>query len=209
MFVSSAAVYGGAPADVVLDEGSPLRPDSIYGASKAAAEMLVTGYHAHFGLETVILRPVSIYGPRRRTFSLPSYLVANALDDLPSRIRGGSQTLDLINVEDVAWAIALALNTTIGVGRTYTIATGAQATFKQIADATRRLLPASRIEIEPGPGELGPEGRYRVDAAEHDLGFRADCDLEQGLRQMIEGLRQRADLRAHARAARTLIVGAD
>lgn len=169
----------------------------------------MTGYHARYGLKTVILRPVSIYGPRRRTFSVPSYLVANALDDLPSRIRGGgSQALDLINVADVARAVTLALDTTIGVGRTYTIATGAQTTYEQIAHATRRLLPDSRIEIEPGTDEPGTEGRYRVDAAQHDLGFRADCDLEQGLRQLIEELRQRADLRAHARAAWTLIVGA-
>jgi nucleoside-diphosphate-sugar epimerase len=169
--------------------------------SKAAAELLVSGYQRCFGLESVILRPASIYGPRRTTASLPSYLVANALDRLPSRMTGANDAFDLIYVADVARAVGCAVDSSIAVGRTYTIGTGVPTTNGAIAAMVQRLLPGSVIEIEDVPAESSGEGRFCVDAAARDLEFRSEWTLEAGMRALVDALSARPDLRANARSA--------
>lgn len=199
VFISSAAVYGPNPPERVVDESSALNPDSIYGASKAAAEMLVRGYHACFGLKIVILRPVSIYGPRRRTASLASYLVANAIDGRVSRIATAAQPFDLVHVDDVARACIRALDSELAVGHAYTIGSSQPVSAEQIVDIVSRLLPDCQIDLQLAPGGGSGEGRFNVAAAARDLAFRAERDLESGLSELIEVLRTRPDLRAAAR----------
>ncbi|HEX8967074.1 MAG TPA: NAD(P)-dependent oxidoreductase [Chloroflexota bacterium] len=199
VFVSSSAVYGTPTSDV--DESSPFRPESIYAASKAAGEMLVGGYQTRFNMETVILRPVSIYGPRRRTASLVSYLIASALDGVAARVRDGSQRIDLVYVDDVARAVGLALRTTVGVGHAYTLGSGRLVSNGEIAGLVRRLVPAARIDVDPGSDGKGAGGGYRVEAAERDLGFRAAWGLESGCRTVVEVLREQPDLREQVRTA--------
>ena len=62
IFLSSCAVFGAIAPDITLDERHPLRPDSIYGAYKASVEGMCHAYHLRHGLESVIFRPVAIYG---------------------------------------------------------------------------------------------------------------------------------------------------
>ena len=62
IFISSCAVFGAIDPDIPLDEKHPLRPDSIYGAYKASVESMCHAYHLRHGLESVIFRPVAIYG---------------------------------------------------------------------------------------------------------------------------------------------------
>ncbi len=63
VFVSSASVYGRADDGVVIDERSPLRPETAYGRSKAAAEEALRAIAERTGLEAVALRPPPVYGP--------------------------------------------------------------------------------------------------------------------------------------------------
>jgi UDP-glucuronate 4-epimerase len=201
VFISSGAVYGSSSPDREMNEASPLKPDGIYGATKAAGEMLVRGFGARFGLDFVILRPASIYGPRRRTFSIPGYLLACAIDGIYAHVRGGDQALDFIYVDDVANAVMLALETEIGLSHAYNIATGVKHTGAEIAEMVRELVPGSRVEAEAGLGDLPAEGHYSIELAKRDLGFQANYDLPEGMAMLNRELRGRPDLRAVARAA--------
>ena len=205
VFLSSGAVYGSMPPGGISSEASPLEPDNIYGASKAAAEMLVQGYRAIYGMDVVILRPVSVYGPRRQTFSVPGYLLACALDGIAVRLSGGDQEVDFIFVDDVVRAVLLALNATTKLGRAYNIATGQKQRYADIAAMVRELIPKSDITTEPGLGDLPPEGSYSTQLAANDLGFRTTVDFERGLRSLKETLADRPDLRAAARAAARMV----
>ena len=51
----------------VMDEATLLRPTSVYGASKIAAEAAMMGYIREHGLDAVALRLSWIYGPGRQT----------------------------------------------------------------------------------------------------------------------------------------------
>ena len=78
VFVSSAAVYG----NLAVGNGSsctedfPLCPINAYGASKMAGEVVVRAFSEYVGMESVVLRPFSVYGP-----GMPSHLAISKVAD--------------------------------------------------------------------------------------------------------------------------------
>lgn len=65
VFASSSSVYG-EPEKIPVDEQAPIRPVSIYGASKASCENLIHAYTKTYGFRAVILRYANVIGPRLR-----------------------------------------------------------------------------------------------------------------------------------------------
>ena len=65
VLASCASVYG-TPDTVPVAEDAPLRPTSLFAASKVAAETYCRAFHARHQLETVMLRYFSVYGPRQK-----------------------------------------------------------------------------------------------------------------------------------------------
>jgi UDP-glucuronate 4-epimerase len=193
VFISSGAVYGFSSPDRICDEFSTLDPDNIYGATKAAGEMLIRGYGARFGLNFTILRLVSLYGPRRQTFYMPGYLLACAMDGIPTHIRGGDQAVDFIHVSDAGRAVVKALESTIGAGRVYNVATGVKHTYNEIADIVRTLVPGCRIKIEAGTGGFPRESQINIERAARDLGFRPAVDLQRGIEALYREFTRRPD----------------
>src|SRR5947208_973939 len=129
-FLSTNKVYGDAPNELELveletrfDYADPryangidetMRIDatmhSLFGASKAAADLLVQEYGRYFGLPTVCLRGGCLTGPNHSSAELHGFLayLARALrDGLPYRIYGykGKQVRDNIHSYDVCTAI--------------------------------------------------------------------------------------------------------
>jgi UDP-glucose 4-epimerase len=63
IYTSSSVIYG-EPYTVPTPENyGPLKPISLYGASKLACEALISGYVGTFGLEAVIFRLANVVGP--------------------------------------------------------------------------------------------------------------------------------------------------
>lgn len=67
VLVSSDAVYwtGGdvAPAYLPIDESHPIRPGSVYGASKVAAEELCRAFQHSYGVPFAVMRPTATAEP--------------------------------------------------------------------------------------------------------------------------------------------------
>ena len=108
VFASSAAVYGAAAALPNRESATP-RPQSPYAAAKLAAEVMLLGYAASYGLEAVCLRYFNVYGPRQDPSSPYSGVLSIFTDrfrqGLPVTVYGdGEQTRDFIAVRDVARA---------------------------------------------------------------------------------------------------------
>jgi UDP-glucose 4-epimerase len=63
IFTSSSVVYG-EPSRIPTPENyGPLKPISLYGASKLASEALISGYVGTFGIHAVIFRLANVVGP--------------------------------------------------------------------------------------------------------------------------------------------------
>jgi UDP-glucose 4-epimerase len=110
LFASTNAVVGDVGRDVITEE-IPLRPLTPYGATKAAAENLLSSYSASYGLRTAVLRFTNVYG---RGMQLKDSLIARMMKAARSggaiEIYGdGLQVRDYVYVSDAVRAIELGL----------------------------------------------------------------------------------------------------
>jgi UDP-glucose 4-epimerase len=65
VFASSSTVYGDAEV-IPTPEEEPYRPISVYGAAKAAGEVMCGAYARLYGLRCLMLRYANVVGPRLR-----------------------------------------------------------------------------------------------------------------------------------------------
>jgi UDP-glucose 4-epimerase len=145
VLLSSAAVYGD-PRTLPIDETAPLCPISPYGFHKAAAELLCREYTVVYGIQTVVLRIFSAYGPglrRQVMWDIARKLFQN---DTVELFGLGNETRDFVHVTDIArGALHLAEHGVLD-GSAYNIASGQAITIANLADVLRRRLrPAARV----------------------------------------------------------------
>jgi UDP-glucuronate 4-epimerase len=202
VFCSSTSAFGntapgtGAEPDLV-PEDVPLRPTSVYGASKAASEQLVSTYARQYGVDGVSLRISWVYGPRRVTDCAIRGMIEDALagrrTDMPF---GRNFPRQYIHVADAARALVSALDAPTLTRRIYTATGGSYATLGEIGDIVTSILPDARIKLGSGPDPVDDvQGRFDISAIERDLGFRPSIGLEDGIRSYAAWLAGRATKR--------------
>jgi UDP-glucose 4-epimerase len=74
VFASSSSVYG-EPESIPVSEEAPIKPVSVYGASKATCENLIHAYTNLYGLKAVVLRYANVVGPRLRHGVIYDFIV--------------------------------------------------------------------------------------------------------------------------------------
>jgi len=85
VYCSSVSAYG-EPSMSPVTEDAPFHPTSVYGATKAACDVILRAYRVEHGLDTVALRIGTVYGPGRQTESLIRTLIEDALAGRPTRM---------------------------------------------------------------------------------------------------------------------------
>src|SRR5438874_7058884 len=105
VYASSAAVFGAGDANHPLDESAACEPATHYGVFKRTNEGNARVYFLDHGLNSVGLRPLTVYGVNRDTglTSDPSKAMKAAVLGVPFRIRFSGAT-DFQYVEDTAAA---------------------------------------------------------------------------------------------------------
>ncbi|HSE19616.1 MAG TPA: NAD-dependent epimerase/dehydratase family protein [Pyrinomonadaceae bacterium] len=103
VYASSAAVYGMNDDDVALDETAACEPTTHYGVFKRANEGNARVYFLDHGVNSVGLRPLTVYGVNRDTglTSDPTKAMKSAVLGRPFHIRFGGAT-DFQYVADTA-----------------------------------------------------------------------------------------------------------
>jgi UDP-glucose 4-epimerase len=190
VFSSSASVYGDA-LTTPMTEDHPFNNRTLYGATKIAGEQILRAVHEQHGLPYVALRYMNVYGPRMDDRGAYVSVIMKVLERIDAGQRpvihgDGSQAYDFVHVEDVARANVLAL-TAEATDRAYNIGTGVETTIAELVGA---LLEDTGSELAPEflPGEQMFVTRRvgSTDAAERDLGFRAEIPWREGLRTVVD-----------------------
>ena len=192
VFASTATAYGVTPPGPV-PEAVVMVPDSMYGASKAAAEHVLNAYRLQFGVDTVSLRIGWVYGPRRTTSCLIREMLTDALAGRATRIPYGRDfPRQYVHIDDVAGAMVAALDRPGLPQQAYNITAGSWLTLSEVAETVMRAVPGARVEVAPGddPGDMRQE-RFDISAAERDLGYRPQIPLEAGVRSYFDWLKAR------------------
>lgn len=188
---SSASVYGLAEEFPTTERHHHHNNDTFYGAAKSFNEGMLRSFRAMYGLDYVALRPFNVYGPRMDIHGVYTEVLIRWMERIasgqsPLIFGDGAQTMDFINTVDIARAHLLAASSDICEG-VYNVASGNETSLADLARALLRAMD-SDLPLEHGP-ERAVNGVTRrlasTDAAERDLGFRAEIDLETGLRDLV------------------------
>ena len=190
VYCSSNAVYGHTAPGPVSEE-SPLHPLSVYGATKAAGELLGESYAVQFGLDVLALRLGHVFGPRRATPCYVREMVRNALDGRPTVYPdGGAQASHLIYVKDAAAALLAALDAPTPKHRVFNVCLERTYTRREIAAAVSALVPSARIDFGPGTWpHVDQQAALDLTRARTELGFAPAYTLESALAEYVAWLR--------------------
>jgi UDP-glucuronate 4-epimerase len=181
--VSTSSVYG---RHAVTDESGELKPVSPYGVTKLAAERLATAYHEVFGLDVVVLRYFSVYGPRQRPDMGYNIFIDRILKDKPINIFGdGEQTRGNTFVSDCVEATLRAAERG-RPGEVYNIGGGEARSVNWAIATLQELLgrEAHLNHIAPRPGDQ-VHTRANIDKARAELGYEPSVSLRTGLSEQV------------------------
>jgi len=186
VFASSSSVYGDAES-YPTSEDADAAPISPYGISKLGCEQLAYAYASSFGLDAVVLRYFTVYGPRQR----PDMALARIVDALA---RGASfelygdglQSRSFTYVADVV-AATLAAMEQAPAGALYNVGGGVEASMRD-AISTLEQISGAMLAVVERPTAAGDVRRTAADTRriEHDLGWRAETALADGLQAQWE-----------------------
>ncbi|MER6067097.1 SDR family NAD(P)-dependent oxidoreductase, partial [Streptomyces sp. NPDC001792] len=135
---SSASVYGMAETFPTTERHHPYNNDTFYGAAKAFNEGMLRSFHAMYGLDYVALRYFNVYGPRMDIHGLYTEVLIRWMERIeagePPLILGdGTQTMDFVDVRDIARANVLAAESDL-TDEVFNIASGTETSLKELAE---------------------------------------------------------------------------
>jgi UDP-glucose 4-epimerase len=179
-FASTNAVVGDVGSAVIVED-MPLRPLTPYGATKAAAENLLSAYSAVYGLKAAVLRFTNVYGRGMQVKdSVIARLMRAALSGGGIEIYGdGLQVRDYVYVSDVVEAIELG----ISLPESDTLVIGSGESVSMV-DLHRITCEVSGVEIgkEHVPGKPGEMPAVIVDNAHAaEVGWVPEHDIRSGV----------------------------
>jgi UDP-glucose 4-epimerase len=217
---STIAVYGRSDGQV-LDEESPVHPDTFYAQTKLAAEQIVLNVKRQDGQPLgTVLRLGAVYGARIK--GNYQRLVQTLARGRFIPVGNGHNRRTLVYDQDVARAAVLAVEHPAAAGRVYNVSDGQFHTLNEITAAIcdslgrtppRLSLPITPVHFVAGIiedsarfiGRPSPIGRETIDKYTEDiavdsrriqteLGFIPEFDLAAGWRETIQEMRQMGNL---------------
>jgi nucleoside-diphosphate-sugar epimerase len=187
VYCSSVSAVGNFYEKDPIGDDYPLQPDSAYGCSKAAMDMVLRGLWMRVPLDLCSLRFTSVYGPGRRTSLVVDQIVA-------ATVRGETAVVEpttdwpYIYIDDAADAAVAACFSTARRQLCYYVAHPEQVTLEDLAAAaetasgrpSRLAVDAVRPRAARGPLDIAP--------ARRDFGFDPKVDHREGIRRMVDAM---------------------
>jgi GDP-4-dehydro-6-deoxy-D-mannose reductase len=200
LVVTSSEIYGAVtPAELPITEDAPLRPRTVYGASKAAADVAAGQWARAYGLDVVRARPFNHTGPGQ-----DAAFVCSALARRLARVEIGAHApevqvgnldpvRDFSDVRDVA-AGYVALLERGRSGEAYNLCSGEGASVAEVLAIlrTHARVPV-RVVSDPAlrragdlPRVVGSHAR-----ATRDTGWQPRIPLADTLAAVLDDWRRR------------------
>lgn len=186
VFASSSSVYG--EVGEMAKEDDVCRPLSPYGASKVAAEALCHAFAAQSGLDVVMLRFFTVFGPRQRP-DMAFHRFANLMaagEELP--IYGDGTVLrDFTYISDIVSGIeASAMSPAKGVHIYNLGGSRPIELIKAVRLLEQHMGVKARLRFEsrqPGDATMTFADVSRAGA---DLGFKPSVGIEEGIGKFVQ-----------------------
>ena len=112
VFTSTSTVYGDASVIPTPEDYGPLKPISLYGASKLACEAMISAYSHLFDIKAVVYRFANIVGSRSRHGVIWDFIHKLTVNPRELEILGdGTQSKSYLHVSDCVEAFIVGLKT--------------------------------------------------------------------------------------------------
>ncbi|MBZ4319609.1 NAD-dependent epimerase/dehydratase family protein [Streptomyces huiliensis] len=192
--LGSSAEYGAGDGARSLTESAPAAPLGLYGATKLAGTLAVTGS----GLDALVLRVFNPLGPGSPPGSLPGRLaegIREAGRDGVVRTGDLSAHRDFVDARDVARAAVLAVTAPAPVTGVLNIGSGTARTAREVAEGLARAAGFRGHVDESGAGSPRsaalPWQQADVTAAAKELGWRPEYAFDTTLADLWAAARTR------------------
>lgn len=197
IFAGSCSQYGfparnGEP----ISEDQPLRPTSLYGAAKAAAELYGNALASQLKIPFFTLRLFNVFGPGEGPHRLLPSIIHALEQNRPVELTGGEQQRDLLHVDDVADAMyAAACSEHLKPYAAYNVCSGVPVRIREVAETAAAILEKPHDLLQwgklPYRGDepmwvVGDATRFREATS-----WRPKLSLGDGIRSMITAVRDR------------------
>ena len=198
VYVSSGSVYGAQrAADQAINEDDTPTPDTLYGMTKYASELLTRRYAEIHGISTASTRLSTPFGPMERVtghravMSIPYRWTRNVVRDEPVAVPDLALGRDYTYVTDTASGIRAVLDAPRLGHDVYNVTAGGLVSLEKLLASIKELSP-DVLTVEAGPEDTaasslgtarGPLSGYRLG---QDLGWTPEFDLTSGLAEYIQ-----------------------
>ena len=191
--------YDFADLENGVSETMPLDFQTPYGCSKGSADQYVKEYAKIYGLKTIIFRQSCIYGPRQLGLEAQGWVawfVIAALLEKPIKIYGdGKQVRDLLYIDDLTEAIALAMRKKV-FGETFNIGGGKEfaASLLEVIGVIEEKT-GKKMHMSFHDWRAGDQKVYYTDyeKAEKLLGWRPKVGISDGIDRLIKWVAENID----------------
>jgi len=152
VFASSSSVYG-EPDVIPVDEEYPVRPVSVYGASKASCEALIHAYSKLYGIKAVVLRYANVVGPRMRHGVIYDLLMKLRENKSALEVLGdGFQVRSYLHVKDAVEATLVAWRKSSETYQVYNVGNTDWITVRELVEILLETLGLKgRVEVRYKP----------------------------------------------------------
>ena len=186
-----------------LWHGFPEETNAPYGIAKKALLMMAQAYQQEFGLHSIYLLPVNLYGPRdhfdpRVSHVIPA-LIKKFVDAREQKAKEmtawgtGRATREFLYVEDAAEGITLAAKD-LDVLTPVNLGSGMEISIKELTELIADLVGYDgEIVWDTSKPDGQPRRRLDTTKAKEFFGFEAKTDFKSGLKQTIDWYRQQHD----------------
>ncbi len=191
VFASSSSVYG-TPDSLPVSEACALRPESLFAASKLAAETYCRTYGTMHPLDIVALRYFTVYGPRQGNATdgaLIPELIETLLERRSALPHDDATAEDLTYVDDAVEATWAAAESPNAAGQAINIGSGRMSSVLEILHLLRHLLKVPP-QTGPRPSPTTPPSQVQaaITLAADLLGCTPRVSLAMGLARVVRAL---------------------
>jgi len=196
VFASSSTVYGDAGTTAVGENYGPLRPISLYGASKLGSEGLISAFCHLFGMQGWIFRLANIIGSRLTHGVIFNFI--NRLKQNPERLEilgDGRQQKPYLHIDDCLDGMFLAMEKSGEPLNVFNLGPASSTSVVAIANMIVVAMGLKDVAFSYTGGDRGwvgdvPQVRFDASAMSRlgwKPGYTSDQAVERTVRELLSG----------------------
>lgn len=176
-------------------ESDPIKPNSLFGASKAACTLQFQQLAQKYSVPVVVLRLFQVYGELDQEHRLIPTIIKNIISNQPVKITKPGLCRDYVYIEDVIAAALLAASKTDSSGQIINIGSGVPIANEQVVSCIEEQLgvKADITKERYTPREWDtPDWYADITKAGTVLGWQPRVPLETGVQACITWIEKNA-----------------